>query len=130
MGMLFVLALTIFGWFEASGCASPRKEMPTPSVTQKALIGKTKAELLACATVQPETRTVGHLTLLKYYKEASQFEESFSGPKSSVTRIHHGCWATVGLKNDRVEGNQYNLVPSSYEGDEHCDEVFERCVGP
>src|SRR5215472_3216238 len=139
LGMLFVLALTIFGWFEArtifgwfeaSGCASPPKEMPAPSVTQKALIGKTKAELLACATGQPKTRTVCDLTVLRYYKEAFQFEESFSGSKSSVARLHHGCWASLVLKHDRVEGVQYDSIPSSHIEDDHCDEIFAQCVGP
>ena len=100
-----------------------------PSPTQKALIGKSRQELMACTAVQPQESIVGDLTVLKYYKEASQFEESFSGTKSSVARIHHGCWATLGLKKDRVEGVQYDPVPSSYKGDDHCDEIFVNCVG-
>lgn len=128
-GMLFVVALTMFGWFESSGCASAPKEMRAPSVTQKSLIGKTKAELMACTAVQPEERTVGDLTVLKYYKEASVLEESFAASKSSVARVHHGCWASLVLKNDRVEGAQYDSVPSSYQSDDHCDEIFENCLG-
>jgi len=126
--MVFLIVLTWVGYL---GCTTTPSETTTlPSPTQKALIGKTKAELLACTTGQPEERRVGDLTVLKYYKEASQFEESFSGTKSSVARLHHGCWATLGLKNDRVEAIQYNPVPSSYKGDDHCDEIFEHCVGP
>ena len=119
----------MLGWFELSGCTSTPTEMSMPSVTQKALIGKTKAELMACTTVQPEERTVGDLTVLKYYKEASVLEESYAASKSSVARVHHGCWAMLGLKNDRVEGIQYKSVPSSYQGDDHCDEIFEICIG-
>ena len=128
-GRLFVVALTMLGWFESSGCTSTPTEMSVPSVTQKLLIGKTKAELMACTTVQPEERTVGDLTVLKYYKEASVLEESYAASKSSVARVHHGCWAMLGLKNDRVEGIQYKSVPSSYQGDDHCDEIFEVCIG-
>jgi hypothetical protein len=111
------------------GCTTTPSEPTTPpSPTQKALIGKTKAELLACTTVQPEERTVGDLTVLKYYKEASILEESFSGSKSSVARLHHGCWASLVLKRDRVEGVQYDSIPSSHMEDDHCDEIFQHCV--
>ena len=79
---------------------------------------------------RPETRTVGDLTVLRYYKEAFQFEESFSGSKSSVARLHHGCWASLVLKHDRVEGVQYDSIPSSHMEDDHCDEIFAQCVGP
>ncbi len=72
---------------------------------------------------------VGDLTVLKYYKEASILEESFPASKGSVARIHHGCRATLALKNDRVEGIQYNSVPSSYKDEDHCDEIFENCIG-
>jgi len=127
--LLFVVALTMFGWFESSGCTSAPKELPMPSPTQKALIGKSRQELMACAAVQPQESIVGDLTVLKYYKEASILEESFPASKSSVARIHHGCWAALGLKNDRVEGVQYDSVPSSYRDDDHCDEIFENCLG-
>lgn len=96
---------------------------------QKALIGKTRQELMACTSVQPQEKMVGDLTVLKYYKEASVLEESFPASKSSVARLHHGCWASLVLKNDRVEGVQYDSVPSSHMDDYHCDELFENCVG-
>ncbi|HXX75850.1 MAG TPA: hypothetical protein VEI50_12025 [Nitrospiraceae bacterium] len=128
-GILLVIALTMFGWFESSGCTSAPKELPMPSPTQKALIGKSRQELMACAAVQPQESLVGDLTVLRYYKEASILEESFVASKSSVARIHHGYWATLGLKNDHVEGVQYDSVPSSYKDDDHCDEIFENCLG-
>ena len=93
------------------------------------LIGKTRQELSACTSVQPQESMVGDLTVLKYYKEASILEESFPASKSAVARVHHGCWATLGLKNDRVEGVQYDSVPSSYKSDDHCDEIFQNCLG-
>jgi len=126
--IVFLILLTGVAY---SGCTTTPSETTTPpSPTQKALIGMTKAELLACTTGQPEARTVGDLTILKYYKEASILEESFSGSKSSVARLHHGCWASLVLKHDRVEGVQYDSIPSSHLEDDHCDEIFEHCIGP
>lgn len=127
--MLIVGALALLGWLGVSGCTTTPTEMPTPSPTQKALIGKTKKDLLNCAAVQPDEITEGDLTVLKYYKEASLLEESFPVSKSSFPRIHHGCWATLRLKEDRVEAVQYRSVPKSYVDDGHCDEIFEPCVG-
>ncbi len=124
-GLAVPLMLAIVG---LSGCATTVREATPPSPTQRALIGKTKQELKACALVKPEESVTGDLTILRYYKEASILEESFSGSKSSVPRIHHGCWATLGLKNDRVEGVRYDSVPSSYEDEDHCDEIFRNCL--
>ena len=112
------------------GCTTTPSETTTPpSPTQKALIGKTRQELMACTSVQPQESMLGDLTVLKYYKEASVLEESFAASKSSVARLHHGCWASLVLKNDRVEGVQYDSVPSSHMEDDHCDEIFEHCIG-
>jgi hypothetical protein len=94
------------------------------------LVGKTKKEILSCASVRPDERTVGEVTVLKYYKEASLLEESFPGTKSSFPRTHHGCWATLRLTNDEVTEVQYRSVPKDYVGDDHCDEIFAPCVGP
>ena len=130
-GLLLLSVLTTLSFLQMNGCTTTPPESTTPpSPTQKALIGKSKAELLACTGVQPQERTVGDLTVLKYYKEASILEESFSGSKSSVARLHHGCWASLVLKNDRVEGVQYDSIPSGHMEDDHCDEIFAQCVGP
>ena len=116
-------------WLGFNGCTTTAPEVIPPSFTQKELIGKTRQELMVCAAVQPEERTVGELTVLKYYKEASILEESFPASKGSVARVHHGCWATLGLKHDRVEGVQYDSVPSPSKHEGHCDEIFQNCVG-
>ena len=124
------VSLTLLAWIGCIGCATtPSETITLPSSTQKALIGKTKKDLMACATGQPEERTRGDLTMLRYYKEASVLEESFAVSKASVARIHHGCWATLGLRNDRVEGVQYDSVPRSSKHEDHCDQIFENCVG-
>lgn len=68
------------------------------------------------------------MTILKYYKEASILEESSFVSKSSFPRVHHGCWATLGLKNDRVEGVQYDSVPPSSRHEDHCDQIFANCI--
>ena len=112
-----------------SGCTKTAPEVIPPSAIQKALIGKTPKELMACTAVQPEQSTMGDLTMLRYYKEASILEESFAVSKSSVARVHHGCWATLGIKNDRVEGVQYDSVPAYSGHEDHCDEIFQSCLG-
>lgn len=124
------ISLILSASFGVAGCAAPAPEtVVPPSLTQRALIGKTKQELLACAAVRPEVGQVGDDTILKFYKEASILEESFVASKGSVSRVHHGCWATVGLRNDRVEGIQYDSVPAPSRHEDHCDEIFARCVG-
>jgi hypothetical protein len=112
------------------GCATPPSDTIAPlSSTQKSLLGKTRQDLLACAAVQPEKGKVGEETILKFYKEASILEESFPASKSSVARVHHGCWATLGMKNDRVEDVRYDSVPAFSRHEDHCDEIFAKCVG-
>lgn len=66
--------------------------------------------------------------MLTYYKEASQFEESFPGSKSSVARAHHGCWALLRLENEVVTGVEYRSVPKDSHHYDHCDEIFEHCA--
>jgi hypothetical protein len=125
-----IVMLTLMAGIGFIGCTiTPSQPITASSPTQKALIGKTKQDLMSCTTVQPEERTVGDFTMLRYYREASILEESFPASKGSVARIHHGCWATLGMKNDRVEGVQYESIPPTYKDDEHCDEIFESCVG-
>jgi len=128
-GQVTIVVLILLAWIGFIGCTTTAQKVIPPSSTQKALIGKTKKDLMACAMVQPEERTTGDLTMLRYYKEASILEESFAVSKSSVARIHHGCWATLGLINDRVEGVQYDSVPTSYKHEDHCDEIFRNCLG-
>jgi hypothetical protein len=127
--ILFISIMTILSCLGLSGCATTPTEPPAPSPTQKALIGKTQQELMSCVGITPEVKIVDEVTVLKYYKEASILEESSFVSKSSFPRVHHGCWATLALKNDRVEGIQYNSVPSSYKDEDHCDEIFENCLG-
>lgn len=126
---LVIGMLAALSWLGLSGCTTTPSPMPGPSPTQKALIGKAKKDLLSCAAVLPDEITEGGVTVLRFYKEASLLEESFPLSKSSFPRIHHGCWATLRLKDDRVEAVQYRSVPKANVDDDHCDEIFEPCVG-
>ncbi len=121
--------LAILSCLGLSSCATTPREPPPPSPTQKALVGKTQQELMSCVGIQPEVKTVEGVTQLKYYKEASQFEESFAGTKSSMARVHHGCWVTLRLANDVVTEVRYRSVPNDYLDYDHCDEIFENCLG-
>jgi hypothetical protein len=124
MGILLLFLAGLF-W----GCGTLAEESPHPSPTHQALVGKTKAQLMSCVTVQPKESTAGEVTVLKYYKEASLLEESFPSAKSSFSRVHHGCWATLRLTNDVVTEVHYRSVPHNYIDDDHCDEIFAPCVG-
>lgn len=128
-GILVVGVLTMFNWLALGGCTTASLVAPAPSSTQKALVGKTKRDLLSCVAIKPDERTIDDITVLKYYKAASLLEESFPGTKSSFPRVHHGCWATLRLKDDRVVEVRYQSVPKDYLDDDHCDEIFEQCVG-
>lgn len=128
--LLLVGLLTIVSCLGVSGCTTTPTEPRAPSPTQQALVGKTQKVLKSCARIPPLVTTVTEVTELKYYKEASQFEESFAGTKSSVARPHHGCWATLRLTNGVVTEVQYRSVPRNYLTDHLCDEIFAKCVGP
>lgn len=75
-------------------------------------------------------RTSGDRGLFLYHKEASLFEESFLGSKSSVPMVHHGCRATIVLQKDRVSDVRYEDESSPYRGEDHCEEIFAPCVNP
>lgn len=108
------------------GCAAPQPLEPSP--IGKALLGKSKQELVACAgSPLQETKTVEG-TVLSYYKEAPMFEESFPFSKSSRPGAHHGCWAHLLMGEDRVVGVEYRSVPRSVDATDHCEEIFHTCV--
>ena len=116
------------GLFAAGGCAtvaSDGDEYPA----QRALIGKTRPEVMACAGRPINERTADGLVLWVYYKEASLLEESFPGSKSSYSKVHHGCRATVVLEQDRVTDVLYESEPISYQDEDHCEEIFQPCIG-
>jgi hypothetical protein len=118
------------GLLALAGCAevSPNASEPYPAL--RALVGATGHALLACAGSPVIQRTTGEEVLFIYYREASQFEESFGGSKSSFPMVHHGCRATIRLEQDRVTDVRYESEPSSYQDEDHCEEMFQSCVNP
>ncbi|HLZ36127.1 MAG TPA: hypothetical protein VKP13_19145 [Nitrospira sp.] len=116
--------------FALAGCAETLPAVSEDLPNQRALIGKTKQELSACAGNPVGVKTEGERTVMTYYKEASLLEESFPGPKSSLAMVHHGCRATLSLEQDRITEVRYESVPRSYRDEDHCEEIFERCTGP
>ena len=118
------LVLCIAVWL--IGCAASQPIEPNP--IGKALLGKSKQELVACVgNPLQETKTTEG-TVLTYYKEASMLEESFSFSKGSRSGVHHGCWAHLLMGNDRVLGVEYRSAPRSVDATDHCEEIFHTCV--
>jgi hypothetical protein len=108
------------------GCAASQPIEPNP--IGKALLGKSKQELVACVgNPLQETKTTEG-TVLTYYKEASMLEESFPFSKGSRAGAHRGCWASLLLADDRVTGVEYKAAPSTLNTDDLCERIFETCV--
>lgn len=104
----------------------------TPPITegyphQRALQGKSKEQVLACAGTPLQEREDGAVAMLRYYKEAPLLEESMVSSKSSRPTVHHGCWATVVIQHQRVDQVQYRFVPSSVDASNDCEEIFANC---
>lgn len=108
------------------GCAGSQPVDPNP--IGKAMLGKSKKELVACAgnPLQDTKTTEG--TVLAYYREAPMFEESFASSKASRPGAHHGCWARLLMEDDHVVGVEYRSVPPSVDATDHCEEIFRTCV--
>ena len=118
------LVLCIAVWL--IGCAASQPIEPNP--IGKALLGKSKQELLACVGNPLQETRPAEGTVLTYYKEASMLEESFSFSKGSRSGVHHGCWAHLLMGDDRVVGVEYRSAPRSVDATDHCEEIFHTCV--
>jgi hypothetical protein len=110
-----------------SACATAPPDGSFPA--QKALIGKTESEVLACAGTP--VRTVidveeGGDRVLFYQKSSRANEDTFPGSKSSVIGVRHGCTAGLRFKDGRVAAVEYQ--PSARGGIEHCEEIFSQCL--
>jgi hypothetical protein len=108
------------------GCAASQPIEPNP--IGKALLGKSKQELVSCAGNPLEETKTDEGTVLTYYKEAPMLEESFSSSKGSRSGVHHGCWAHLLMGDDHVVGVEYRSVPRSVDAIDHCEEIFHACV--
>jgi hypothetical protein len=118
------LVLCIAFWL--IGCAA--SQPIEPNHIGKALLGKSKQELVACAGNPHQETKTAEGTVLTYYKEAPMFEESLSFSKGSRSGVHHGCWAHLLMEEDRVVGVEYRSVPRSVDATDHCEEIFHTCV--
>ncbi|MGQ0666172.1 MAG: hypothetical protein ACT4O4_03980 [Nitrospiraceae bacterium] len=108
------------------GCVTPAQVGEYPN--QQKMVGKPKAEILACAGMPKKEMREGKLTLLRYYREAPILEESQPIGKGSVSTIRHGCWATVVLTDDQVVDVRYRFVPPTFDASNDCEEIFEPCL--
>src|SRR5690242_3590578 len=111
-----------------SGCVSSPPEAKEDNPTAKRLVGKTRAALLQCAGLPIREVPYGHGVILRYYKEAPMFEESTPFLKGSIANEHHGCWASLLLEQDEVTGVEFRPVPEGGQYDDHCEEIFLRCM--
>lgn len=111
-----------------TACAGASHHRELAYHAQQVLIGKTKEELLACAGPPVSEKVKSGRTVLVYYREASQLEESFPGSKGSFAMVHHGYRATIMLLEDHIDEVRYESVPRSYRDEDHCEDVFAGCV--
>ena len=118
------LVLCIAVWL--IGCAGSQPIEPNP--IGKALLGKSKQDLVSCAGNPLQETKTAEGTVLSYYKEAPMFEESYSLSKGSTSGAHHGCWAHLLMRDDRVVGVEYRSAPRSVDAADHCEEIFHSCV--
>jgi hypothetical protein len=125
-GLCLLIALWLL-W--SAGCATPGKQNGQNDLfpNQRAIIGKTQQELLACAgTPLRETRQADH-TLLIYYKQVPILDRSTVASKGSRPALRHACWATVSIEGERVTAAQYQSVPSSSDATDQCEAIFDPC---
>lgn len=108
------------------GCAAAQSIAPSP--IGKALLGKSKQELVACAGNPFHETKAAEGTVLSYYKEAPMLEKSVPFLKGSRSGARHGCWAHLLMAEDRVVGVEYGSVPRSIDATNHCEEIFHACV--
>lgn len=123
---LLAIASSLLGLMSVAGCASaaPIGEYPN----QQKVIGKSKADVLACAGKPVKEQTRNDVVLLQYYREAPVLEESQPVGKGSMSTNRHGCWATVVLTEDRVTDIRYRFAPPSMDASNDCEAIFDPCV--
>jgi len=111
--------------FTSIGCV---ETTPQSSDSRQTLIGKSEAEVIACAG-QPQTvSSRDAVKLLTYDNESGLLEGSFPGTKGSRPEgARHRCTAVITLENDRVTHVNYRMTPESSDIHEHCPEIFAGC---
>lgn len=122
-------AVTMMGilgglWF--LGCAASPPEHHIQA--RQAVIDTTKDHILSCAGRPIQETQTNQGTVLRYYKEASMFEESAVFLKGSRPGAHHGCWANLLVADNRIVGAEYISAPESLEEVHLCEQIFESCI--
>jgi len=125
IGHLVALGFGLVACAWLTGCATPAQVGEYPN--QQRMIGQSKAALLACAGKPVKEQTRNGLTLLQYYREAPMLEESSPVGKGSFPTVHHGCWATVVLAEDRITEIHYRFAPPAFDASNDCEAIFESC---
>jgi len=120
-----VWLITLMSLCHLQGCATTKTV--TGSTNREATIGKTKEELLQCAGKPIREAIQNETVIFSYYREAPMLQESFPASKGSFPRPHHGCWATVQLKEERVMDIGYRSVPNTVDAVNLCEAIFQAC---
>lgn len=123
---LLATACGLLGLTAVAGCATAATVGEYPN--QQKVIGKSKADVLACAGKPVKEQTRNDVVLLQYYREAPVLEESQPVGKGSMSTIRHGCWATVVLTDDRVTDVRYRFAPPSMDASNDCEAIFDPCA--
>jgi hypothetical protein len=121
--------LVTLGLIWSAGCVTPGNQNGQNDLypNQRAIIGKTRQELLACAGPPlRETKQADH-TLLTYYRHTPVLDRSVVASKSTVPAVHPACWATLSLEGEVVAAVQYQSVPSSADATDQCEAIFDPC---
>ncbi len=122
-----LVTLLLVGLF-LNGCASPAQKAGSSPIAQR-LLGKSRADIFECAGNPTRQSRHGGDVILRYYKEAPMLEESRPLLKGSMPGIHHGCWASLLISNDKVTGVEFRTVPEGAESEDHeCEAIFRGCV--
>ena len=108
-----------------ASCATPAQVGQYPN--QQHMIGKSKSAVLACAGAPAKEQTRNDVILLQYYREAPMLEESSPVGKGSFSTMHHGCWATLIVSENRVAEVRYRFVPPTFDASNDCEAIFESC---
>lgn len=123
---VLAIASSLLGLLSTAWCASAATVGEYPN--QQKVIGKSKADVLACAGKPVKEQTRNDVVLLQYYREAPVLEESQPVGKGSMSTNRHGCWATVVLTEDRVTDIRYRFAPPSMDASNDCEAIFDPCV--
>lgn len=123
---LLMIGSGLLGLMTIAGCATAATVGEYPN--QQKVIGKSRADVLACAGKPVKEQTRNDVVLLQYYREAPVLEESQPVGKGSMSTNRHGCWATVVLTDDRVTDVRYRFAPPSMDASNDCEAIFDPCA--